>query len=231
MSAHAYQRIKDYILDRVHGGHWREGDLVPSEHELLRRFRVSRMTVNRALRELTAEQVLTRVKGSGTYVARTKYASTLVAIRSIAHEIQARGHKHTCDVLNVERIKTGSALAAPFELSRRAPLFHSRLLHRENNIPIQVEERWVNAVLAPDYDRQDFTSVTPNEYLMAVAPLQRVEYRIEARMPDTAMRRLLAMAAGEPCLMLYRRTWSRGQVASIAELWHPGERYQFEGHF
>jgi GntR family histidine utilization transcriptional repressor len=153
MSAHAYQRIKEYILDRVHGGHWREGDQVPSEHELLRRFRVSRMTVNRALRELTAEQVLTRVKGSGTFVARPKYASTLVAIRSIAQEIEARGHKHTCDVLSVERIKAGSEFAAQFELNGRAPLFHSRLLHREDDVPIQVEERWVNAPLAPDYDR------------------------------------------------------------------------------
>lgn len=231
MSAHAYQRIKDYILDRVHGGHWREGDLVPSEHELLRRFRVSRMTVNRALRELTAEQVLTRVKGSGTFVARPKYASTLVAIRSIAQEIEARGHKHSCDVLKVERIKAGSEFAAQFELKGRAPLFHSRLLHREDDVPIQVEERWVNVPLAPAYDRQDFTCVTPNEYLMAVAPLQRVEYRIEARTPDAATRRLLAMDRGEPCLVLHRRTWSRGQVASVAELWHPGERYQFEGHF
>jgi GntR family histidine utilization transcriptional repressor len=66
---------------------------------------------------------------------------------------------------------------------------------------------------------------------MAVAPLQRVEYRIEARTPDAATRRLLAMDRGEPCLVLHRRTWSRGQVASVAELWHPGGRYQFEGHF
>lgn len=39
------------------------------------------------------------------------------------------------------------------------------------------------------------------------------------------------MKPGEPCLMLHRRTWSRDAVASVANLWHPGDRYQFTGHF
>ncbi|MFZ5509361.1 MAG: histidine utilization repressor [Pseudomonadota bacterium] len=231
MSGPAYQRIKDYILEHIHSGHWREGDLIPSEHELTRRFRVSRMTVNRALRELTAEQVLTRVQGAGTFVAQPKYASTLVEIHSIAEEIAARGHRHSCDVLLLERVKADRPLAQEFLLDGRPVLFHSRLLHRENGTPIQVEERWANPAVAPDYDKQDFTRITPNEYLMAAAPLQRVEYRIEACMPDAALRKLLTMDAGEPCLVLHRRTWSRGQVASVANLWHPGGRYQFTGHF
>jgi len=84
MNAPAYQGIKDFILARIHAGEWAEGDQVPSENELAREFNVARMTVNRALRELTSEQVLTRVQGSGTFVARPKYESTLVAIRSIS---------------------------------------------------------------------------------------------------------------------------------------------------
>ncbi len=83
MSTPAYQEIKDFILARIHAGEWAEGDQVPSENELAREFKVARMTVNRALRELTAEQVLTRIQGAGTFVARPKYESTLVAIRSI----------------------------------------------------------------------------------------------------------------------------------------------------
>src|SRR6266404_6930567 len=84
MNAPAYQGIKDFILGRIHAGEWAEGDQVPSENELAREFNVARMTVNRALRELTSEQVLTRVQGSGTFVARPKYESTLVA-RSEEH--------------------------------------------------------------------------------------------------------------------------------------------------
>jgi GntR family histidine utilization transcriptional repressor len=72
MNTPAYQEIKDYILQRIHIGEWKEGDQVPSENELAREFKVARMTVNRAVRELTAEQVLTRVQGAGTFGARPR---------------------------------------------------------------------------------------------------------------------------------------------------------------
>jgi GntR family transcriptional regulator, histidine utilization repressor len=39
------------------------------------------------------------------------------------------------------------------------------------------------------------------------------------------------MKDGEACLLLHRRTWSRDQVASVANLWYPGDRYQLTGHF
>jgi len=42
---------------------------------------------------------------------------------------------------------------------------------------------------------------------------------------------MLAMAAGEPCLVLHRQTRSLGQVASVASLWHPASRYRFAGAF
>ncbi|WP_246795448.1 histidine utilization repressor [Burkholderia perseverans] len=231
MSTPAYQEIKDFILGRIHAGEWAEGDQVPSENELARDFKVARMTVNRALRELTAEQVLTRVQGAGTFVARTKYESTLVAIRSISDEITGRGHRHDAKVLDLAAIEADDALAGEMQLAAGARVFRSTMLHYENDEPVQLEERWVNPAVAARYIEQDFTAVTPNQYLMRVAPLQRVEYRIEAALPDRAMRERLAMGDAEPCLVLHRRTWSQGVVASIANLWHPSGRYRFTGHF
>jgi GntR family histidine utilization transcriptional repressor len=231
MSSPAYQGIKDFILARIHAGEWAEGDQVPSENELAREFSVARMTVNRALRELTSEQVLTRVQGSGTFVARPKYESTLVAIRSISDEIVARGHRYHANVLSIGIAPASTELAAEMQLHAGDDIFHSRVLHFENDEPVQLEERWVNPAVAPDYALQDFTNTTPNQYLVRVAPLQRVEYRIEAAAPDSGTRSLLTMDAAEPCLVLHRRTWSQGVVASVANLWHPGSRYRFTGHF
>ena len=231
MNAPAYQGIKDFILARIHAGEWGEGDQVPSENELAREFKVARMTVNRALRELTAEQVLTRVQGAGTFVARPKYESTLVAIRSISDEIAARGHRYCARVLSLGATVADAALAEEMQLKPGSPIFHSRLLHFENDEPVQFEERWVNPATAPDYALQDFTQITPNQYLVRVAPLSRVEYRIEAALPEPDTRAHLTMAADEPCLVLHRRTWTQALVASIANLWHPGSRYRFTGHF
>lgn len=231
MSTPAYQEIKDFILTRIHAGEWAEGDQVPSENELARELKVARMTVNRALRELTAEQVLTRVQGAGTFVARPKYESTLVAIRSISDEIAARGHRHHAKVLELVTMKADDALADEMQLAAGERVFRSVMLHFENDEPVQIEERWVNPAVAADYVDQDYTTLTPNQYLMRAAPLQRVEYRIEAAVPDCEMREHLAMDETEPCLVLHRRTWSQGVVASIANLWHPGNRYRFTGHF
>ncbi|WP_133649234.1 histidine utilization repressor [Paraburkholderia flava] len=231
MNAPAYQGIKDFILSRIHAGEWGEGDQVPSENELAREFKVARMTVNRALRELTSEQVLTRVQGAGTFVARPKYESTLVAIRSISDEIVARGHRYHAEVLHIGAAIADETLAGEMQVGAGSPIFYSRVLHFENDEPVQLEERWVNPTVAPEYALQDFTNTTPNQYLVRVAPLQRVEYRIEAAAPDDGTRALLTMDPLEPCLVLHRRTWSQGVVASIANLWHPGSRYRFTGHF
>jgi GntR family transcriptional regulator, histidine utilization repressor len=231
MNMPAYQEIKDYILKRIHIGEWKEGDQVPSENELAREFKVARMTVNRAVRELTAEQVLTRVQGAGTFVAQPKYASTLVEIRSISDEILARGHDYRADVLHLGAAIVDETLADEMRLALGSPVFHSRVLHVENGAPVQMEERYVHPALAPEYARQDFTTITPNQYLMMTAPLQRVEYRIEASVPSAEIRLALAMKEHEPCLLLHRRTWSRDAVASVANLWHPGDRYQFTGYF
>jgi GntR family histidine utilization transcriptional repressor len=231
MSTPVYQEIKDHILSRIRAGEWKEGDQVPSENELAREFKVARMTVNRALRELTAEQILTRVQGAGTYVATPKYASTLVEIRSISDEIVARGHVYRAAVLHLGEASVDEMLGGEMHLTHGRPVFHSRVLHFENDHPVQLEERWVNPALAPDYMQQDFTQITPNQYLMVAAPLQRVEYRIEAATPNQMTRHALAMKDHEPCLMLHRRTWSHDAVASVANLWHPGDRYQLTGHF
>ena len=227
----SFQQIKNHVLQRIHAGEWKDGDQIPTEAALGRQFGVARMTVNRALRELASEQIVTRIQGLGTFVALQKYQSTLVAIRSIADEVRGRGDRHACAVKLLESVKAPAALARKFDARRGIRLFHSILVHYENEIQIQVEDRWVNAALAPDYLRQDFAHSTPNEYLMRVAPLQGVSYRIEAKLPPAEIRRLLAMPAGEPCLVLYRTTRSMGMVASVATMWHPANHYQFTGSF
>jgi len=106
-----FQQIKDYLVGEIATGRWKEGELVPSEQALVRQFGVSRMTVNRAVRELTAEQVLTRRQGSGTYVAPRKYQATLVEIRNIADEVRARGHRHASRLHLLEQAAGSEALA------------------------------------------------------------------------------------------------------------------------
>ena len=225
----AFQRIKDYVQAQIAAGVWREGEAIPPELRLAETFAVSRMTVNRALNELEAEQILVRRKGAGTFVAQQRYQATVVEIRSIAEEIRARGHRHRSSLYRLERQRATRSLATQFGVRERSALFHSVILHYENDVPIQVEDRWVNPTLAPDYMETDFGTTTPNEHLMRVAPLQRAEYQIEALLPSAEVAEMLAIEPSEPALVLRRRTFSRDAVASVVVLWHPGVRYRFGG--
>jgi GntR family histidine utilization transcriptional repressor len=64
---------------------------------------------------------------------------------------------------------------------------------------------------------------------MATGPLEEVEHIIQAVPADERSRELLVMAPGDPVLLLRRRTWSRGMVATSARLYHPGSRFSMAG--
>lgn len=224
-----YQRIKNYLLGEIQAGQWKEGDAIPSEPMLARQFGVSRMTVNRAVRELTDEQILNRIQGSGTYVAQQKYQATLIAIKSIADEVRARGHQYSSKLRLLERRPAQDPLNVKFGVEAGGELFHSIIVHYDNKLPIQVEDRWVNPVVAPDYMDLDFSVSTPNEYLMVAAPLQGVSYSIEAVDAPEDIAAMLHIPTAGPCLVLHRKTLSQDQVASVATMWYPGSRYQFTG--
>lgn len=227
----AYLRVKQHVLAQIQSGTWQEGEAIPGEEALARTFGVSRMTVNRAIRELSDEQIVERVQGSGTYVAQQKYQATLVEIRNIAEEIAARGHVHRSELHKLERTKAGEVQGRQFGMKPDQPLFHSVVVHFEDGEAIQVEDRYVNPAVAPDYLQMDFSSQTPNAYLMRVAPLQGVRFVIEACLPPRDVAEMLHMAPDEPCLVLRRQTQSQGQVASVAAMWHPAARYRFTGSF
>jgi GntR family transcriptional regulator, histidine utilization repressor len=222
-----YQRVKSFVLERIAAGEWSQGDLVPSENQITRDLNVSRMTAHRALRELTAEGVLRRVQGVGTFVAEAKPQSELMEIRNIAEEIAARGHEHSARVRLLRRERADKHIAAALERAPGTPVFHSTLVHYENGIAVQVEDRHINPDFAPGYLDQDFATITPYVYLTALGPLDAAEHIIEAISPDAEAQKLLAIEPDEPCLLITRRTWSSGLVVSQARLIHPGSRYRF----
>lgn len=226
-----YQQVKDWVVERIESGDLRPDDRTPSENELVGTLGVSRMTVNRALRELTAEGRLRRVQGLGTFVADARPQSELVELRNIADEVRDRGHRHSAEVRSLARARAGAAVAAALGVPARAAVFHSVIVHFENGVAVQLEDRFVNPAAAPDYLAQDFTRITPNEYLLRVAPAPHVEHVVEAAMPPDAVRAALGMAAGEPCLLLHRRTALTACVVSRAWLWHPAGRYRLGAAF
>lgn len=63
-----YQTVISWVQEMIRAGELKEGDRLPSENELCRRFSLSRQTVRHALEILEAQQMVVKVQGSGTYV-------------------------------------------------------------------------------------------------------------------------------------------------------------------
>ena len=226
-----YQRVKSHISEKIHSGELLPNQRVPSEHELVRQLGVSRMTANRALRELTTEGLLTRVPGVGTFVARTQTTGHLLQVRSIAEEVRERGHLYSFQVFANKRARPPKAVAEWMGLESGASAFHTVLVHKETDIPIQVEDRYVNPESAPVYAGIDLEQTTPGEFLLNNVPLQRVEHTVSATMPSAEIRRILDMDERVPCLILERKTWSQGLPVSFVRLYHPGDKFVLSDSF
>ena len=227
----AYEQVKAFIRGRISSGEWKPGDPVPSEAALMQQFGSSRMTVNRGLRELAGEGLVTRVQGSGTRVAELHRISSRLSIRDIHEEVAERGHVHSTRVLLVAREKASEAMALSLGLRTGGAVFHSLLVHLENAVAIQYEDRYVNPAAAPDYLKTDFTQVSPTLHLLQHAPLTEASYSIEACLPTAEEAKQLGIKRSEPCLAMMRRTVSGAHVASVARLVYPGSRYSFAGQF
>ncbi len=226
-----YQQIKDRIRSQISTGTWPPGRRIPSENQIVAELSVSRMTVNRALRELTEEGTLDRVAGVGRFVAAPPRHASLIELRNIAEEIAADGREHRAKIVWQERVKVDATLAERLELAVGETVFHVTLVHLSDHLPIQLEDRWVSPQAAPDFLDVDFTRTTPSEHLLRTLEPEEMEHIVQATMPDAATSELLAIARTEPCLRLERRTWNGGRVVTYAILTYPSSRYDLGARY
>jgi GntR family histidine utilization transcriptional repressor len=226
-----YARVKQHLKQGLASGRWPPGSLMPSEAELVAAFNVSRMTVNRALRELQAEGLVHRTQGVGTFAAQLHKVSSQLTINDLHDEIVARGHEHHAVVHQQHALPAPAALAAQLGVASGATVFHTLIVHFENGAPLQCEDRYVNPASAPGYLAADFTRTTPTHWLFQHTHLWRAQYSIEASRATPLEARLLRLTAAEPCLIVVRRTFTQTAPITIARLVHPGARYSLSGEF
>jgi GntR family histidine utilization transcriptional repressor len=226
-----YQQIKDYISRKIQEGSWRPGHRLPSENELVSQFGMSRMTVNRALRELAEQGRVVRVAGVGSFVAEEKPQSTLLQIADLADEIRRRGHDYRWEMITIERISASMEVASWLDLQMGESVFHAVCVHLENDVPIQLEDRYVNPRVVPDFAQQDFAALPPSKFLTRNVPYEQMEHVVDAVLPTPEQAALLAMPVSQPCLQLTRRTWTRGASVTIVRFLHPASRFRLGSRF
>ncbi len=226
-----YQQLKELIIDQISSGALKPSQRVPSENQLVVSMGVSRMTANRALRELNDEGYLDRKAGIGSFVSDLKSTSHLLEVRNIADEVALRGHEYSSRVIEHVKKIVPKDIAKAMNINQDMEVAHILLVHYENDIPIQIEDRFVDTSFAPDFMGQNFSLVTPSAYLSSIAPLQEAEQVVKAVIPEDSISNLLQIDQGQPCLLITRRTWVLSKPVTYGRFFHPGDRYELVGHY
>ena len=226
-----YQQIKNTIQEKIRDGDWRAGHKLPSENELVELLGVSRMTIHRALRELTQEGLINRVHGVGSFVADSPRHASLIELKDIAIEIEQSGKQHRSQVLSLRSEQASSEIAMQMQVGAGKSLYFLNAIHRQNEIPVQLESRYVNPDLMPEFLEQDFSTRTSTSYLLKQFQPDEMEHIVRAVMPNEQAQKMLLIEPSEPCLQLSRRTWKKNQVVTYVTMTYPSSRYDLGARY
>src|SRR5213594_2752273 len=100
-----YLQVRDLVLERITGGTWKPGTMLPAEVDLARELGISSGTVRKALDALEAERVVSRRQGKGTFVNE----STAQALVWRYDNICGKDGQRIVDVLSTSDVSSGSA--------------------------------------------------------------------------------------------------------------------------
>lgn len=226
-----YAQIKKTIQKKIRSNEWLAGQKLPSENDLVVALGVSRMTINRALRELTQDGLINRVHGLGSFVAEAPRHASLIELKDIALEVAGNGKRHSSKVLVLDNRVASPEIALLMQVAADTKLFYLSAVHFQDDLPIQMESRFVNPLIVPDFINQDYSQKTSTAYLLSQFQPEQMEHIVRAVIPKKLVRKNLLVEADEPCLQLTRRTWKNDQIITHVTLTYPGSRYDLGARY
>jgi len=221
-----FKEIKDFIKQQIAEKKYLPDEKIPTEMELSKLFNTSRPTVNKALSELVIEGVVVRFPRSGTFVTHQKAQTSILDLRNIADEIKQRGNTYSNELLCLEEVKANEHIAQVLNVVKDQKIFVSQMIHKENDVPVRFDIRYIKPSIAPEYIKQDFKNITPSEYLQKNCPVETVDNTIEATLVKESIQNFLDIEKEEPCLLISRVVKSNNETASYSKLYYPSSRYK-----
>jgi len=214
--------IKNKIDERV----YLPGQKIPIEVELAKFYNTSRQTVNKALRDLVLEGVIVRYPKNGTFITIKDIKTSILDLKDVQDDIKKRKQEYSKEVILVGEVKADLEIARILHVVKDQRIYISKIIHKENNVPVRYDVRYINPICAPEYSRQTFEDINPTEYLKRVSPVEEVENNIEAVLVNSEIQDFLEIKEKEPCLLISRVVVSNTRVASYSKLFYPTSRYK-----
>lgn len=224
MTQPRYLQIKNHLLEKIHTGVFQTDDRIPSEHQLAKKFAVSRLTVQRAIRELVSEGLLRRAQGSGTFVNEQTHRFPLIEVRDVVEDILKLGGEASTEVILHRRMTPPPEVDELLELEKDTEVFQVALLQNMDGEPVAYEERFAIVAVYADFLDQDFSKTSVFDYLASRSKLENIENIVSAVHPSKKLASLLEISSNEPCIRVQRRNWYKGQCVTLTRITYAGSR-------
>lgn len=225
-----YYQLKEFIRERIRGGEWAPGMLIPSERELCERHGISRMTARQSITELVHEGLLYREQGKGTFVGQAKIPQQLMSLTGFTEDMRAREQRPGARVLDAEMWATDEATAERLRIKHGQLVYRLRRLRLADTEPLAIETTCITFIgcerlLEYDFERDSLYSIMTEPFDM---PPVAAEQEIEASIAVSEEARLLKIVSGSPVLRTRRVTTTRrGQPIEFAQSVYRGDKYRF----
>jgi GntR family transcriptional regulator len=218
-----YREIADDLQRRVARGEFAPGDLLPSEAMLSQEYRVSRVTVRRALERLRDAGLVDARQGLGWFVAVTPLRQSLARLSTIESQLAAAGIDTERKVLDFAYVATPARLRRTLAGDQ---VLRVTRLNLADGRPFAVVTVWCPADLGAHVSRADVERATFYELLGL--PLGGATQSIAADAAGPREAALLAVPDGSPVLRCERVTRdATGRVVLVSEHVFPGYRTEF----
>lgn len=227
-----YRELADYLQESIRLGRHPVGSVLPGEHELVARHRVSRHTVREALRCLEEVGLIRRGRGIGTVVTADRPESTHVQHLGSPGEWMRYPQGSKLEVIDTAIITADAALAANLQV-RRGSRWHrvSTLRRLADGVTvigwsdIYLPPRHAALAAAVGRRRGLLYEALEERYRTRVAS---VAVEIHAGLVPGARALPLAVPVGSPSLRVTRRYRdAAGDLLFITVAEHPAERFNY----
>lgn len=94
-----YLQVASEIQQRIDTGVYKKGEKMPTEHDLMKEYSISRVTVRKALNELESQNIIVRHQGKGTFVNNNKHPRSLSGVHSFSNIYKQMGKKPGAKVI------------------------------------------------------------------------------------------------------------------------------------
>ncbi len=224
-----YHQLKTLILQEIEAGTWKPDQQLPTEEQLSARFRVSKITVRQALRELSNLGWVRREQGRGTFVQKPALEEGPRKLTSFTTEMREHGLVATSQVLDKGVIAAPADVAAKLGIMTTDRVFRLRRLRLADGVPLGVQTAYLPMAMLPGIDDVQFTDLSLYGLLESRYDLHPVAAKetLIAVVVDNEEANLLRVPPGSPALAAERITFlPQGQPLEYAQSIMRGDRYK-----